>query len=883
MTETSGPLSDALRDRYVPVRELGHGGMATVYLARDVRHDRLVAVKVLRPELAAFIGAERFLAEIRTTANLQHPHILPLFDSGQADMQLFYVMPYVEGGSLRSRLGREHQLAIPEALRIAREVASALDYAHRHGVVHRDIKPENILLHDGSALVADFGIALAATSAGSRMTETGMSIGTPQYMSPEQAMGERDITPRADVYALGVVLYEMLAGEPPFTGPSAQAIVAKVLTEPPVPVRRRRDRVTASVEAALLTALEKLPADRFASADLFARALDAGGDGTRAIAASAAHSRGWMQIVGAALVVAFGASIGGFMIGRGHRNAVENSPPFRLVLFAPAAVGSEGLINRQLTLTPDGRTVIYTARSPTGENVLVRQELDDVEGTRIAGSAGGINPHVSPDGRELIAEKITGDPFRLPIDGGTPRALPTQVSLRSGAWGPDTAFWFTREGSQQLARLSPNDSVSTYPDPHTRGFRVQQLLDDHTLLVVRRPTGTGSGPCLAFDLRTGVSTPILATQVVEVRYTSGYLIYAQPDGSLRAVAFDPSTRRVSGQPVRLALGVAVTGTGVAQLAVADNGTVAYILEDPFELVLVDRHGVAQLATTERHNFHAPHFSSDGRRLSVDFTTTEGRDVWVLSLDDSTLSRATFDNDGHDATWMPDGHSFAYLSSRSGTLGVYRSQPGSAAPPESLFASPQLSYTGLWLPDGSATLNTASETSTGSGADIVLVRNGGRGPIEALVATPYREWHPSLSFDGRWMAFESNQSGKPEVYVRTIALGGEQVQVSLEGGSDPLWAPNGRELFYWRTVDGKVQLMVVGLRLSPTVQIVSRRVLFPIADILGATPHVNYDISPDGRTFVMVRQSKASRIAIIQNVAALIRRSASGNPTSIAPR
>jgi len=335
--------------------------------------------------------------------------------------------------------------------------------------------------------------------------------------------------------------------------------------------------------------------------------------------------------------------------------------------------------------------------------------------------------------------------------------------------------------------------------------------------------------------------------------------------------------------VRLALGVAVTGTGVAQLAVADNGTVAYILEDPFELVLVDQHGVALLATTERRNFHAPHFSPDGRRLSVSFTTTEGREVWILSLDDSTLSRATFDGDGHDATWMPDGHSFTYLSSRSGTLGVYRTQPGSAAPSESLFASPQLSYTGLWFPDGSATLNTASETSTGSGNDIVLVRNSGRGPIEALVATPYREWHPSLSFDGRWMAFDSNESGKPEVYVRTIAPGGEQVQVSQDGGSDPLWAPNGHELFYWHTVDGKAQLMVAGLRLSPTVQIVSRRVLFPIADILGATPHVNYDISPDGRTFVMVRQSKASRIMIIQNVAALIRRNANSSPTSLAPR
>src|SRR5580765_2127976 len=215
MADPLSRLSTALSDRYRIERELGQGGMATVYLAQDLKHDRRVAIKVLRPELAAVIGADRFLSEIKTTAALQHPHILPLHDSGAADSFLFYVMPFVEGESLRDRLNREKQLPVTDAVRIATEVAGALDYAHRHGIIHRDIKPENILLHDGSALVADFGIALAASKAGgARMTETGMSLGTPHYMSPEQAMGEREITARTDVYALGCVLYEMLIGEP---------------------------------------------------------------------------------------------------------------------------------------------------------------------------------------------------------------------------------------------------------------------------------------------------------------------------------------------------------------------------------------------------------------------------------------------------------------------------------------------------------------------------------------------------------------------------------------------------------------------------------------------------------------------------------------------
>ncbi len=265
MSDSLPRLAAALSDRYRIERELGQGGMATVYLAEDLKHKRKVAIKVLRAELAAVIGAERFVTEITTTANLQHPHILALHDSGAADGFLYYVMPYVEGESLRDRLSREKQLPIADAVRIAGEVASALDYAHRQGVIHRDIKPENILLHDGRALVADFGIALAATSAGSRMTETGMSLGTPHYMSPEQAMGERQLDARTDVYALGCVLYEMLAGDPPFTGSTAQAIVAKVMTERPTALSTVRDTVPEEVEDAVLTALAKLPADRFAT------------------------------------------------------------------------------------------------------------------------------------------------------------------------------------------------------------------------------------------------------------------------------------------------------------------------------------------------------------------------------------------------------------------------------------------------------------------------------------------------------------------------------------------------------------------------------------------------------------------------------------------
>ncbi len=274
MTESPSRLADALASHYMIERELGAGGMATVYLARDLRHDRPVAVKVLRPELAAVLGAERFLREIQIIAKLDHPHILTLIDSGESDGFVWYVLPYIRGESLRDRLTREKQLGVDEAVGITRQVAGALEYAHRQGVIHRDIKPENILIHEGEAMLADFGIALAVREAGgNRLTDTGISLGTPQYMSPEQATGDRHLDARSDVYSLGAVLYEMLTGNPPHVGATAQVVIAKLLTERPTRVRSLRDTVPGGIDNAVAKALAKVPADRFHTAGEFAAAL----------------------------------------------------------------------------------------------------------------------------------------------------------------------------------------------------------------------------------------------------------------------------------------------------------------------------------------------------------------------------------------------------------------------------------------------------------------------------------------------------------------------------------------------------------------------------------------------------------------------------------
>ena len=281
MADLLDRLRTALADRYTFDREVGRGGMATVYLAQDTKHDRPVAIKVLHPYLAVNLGPERFLREIQIAAQLQHPHIVPLYDSGQAGDLLYYVMPYVEGESLRQRLAREQRLPVEDALHLGRSVAAALDYAHRHGVVHRDIKPENVMLHEGEAVVTDFGIAKAVTAAAaSTLTQTGATVGTPAYMSPEQAAGAAELDGRSDVYSLGCVVYEMLSGRTPFTGPTAQAIIAQCFTEPPPPLRGARGDLPEWVEPVVMKSLAKDAGDRFATAAQFSQALKQPGAST---------------------------------------------------------------------------------------------------------------------------------------------------------------------------------------------------------------------------------------------------------------------------------------------------------------------------------------------------------------------------------------------------------------------------------------------------------------------------------------------------------------------------------------------------------------------------------------------------------------------------
>ena len=846
-------IAASLGDRYTVEREIGQGGMATVYLAEDTRHHRKVAIKVLHPELSAILGPDRFLKEIELTASLQHPHILPLFDSGSADGMLFYVMPFVEGQTLRGRLNRERQLPVDDAIRIAVDVASALDYAHRRGVIHRDIKPENILLLDGRPLVADFGIALAVEQAGGvRMTQTGISLGTPQYMAPEQAMGDKSVDGRADIYALGAVLYEMLAGEPPFTGPNAQAIVARVITEKPRSLAAIRDTVSAQIDDAVYESLQKLPADRPATAHEFARLLTEQQSPFEFMPAQRLSSTSIAAgVIGTAIL--FG--IAGYALGyRTHDYDALSGSPSRLAMLTPA-LGGSGLasLHRQIAFTPDGSAVIYVGDNGQGETKLFYQKLDAESPVAIAGSEGMLDPRLSDDGEKIYA--LVPGPVpeiaSIPITGGSRSSVPEDAAEAS--MDRDGTIWFSFDSAGQKS---------------AGRYRFQQLLrNGKTALVIRAPHGTNAGPVYLADIKSRTFGEVMSDQVDEIRYGGGIIAIVKGDGTLWAAGFDEKKGVLTEQPVQIASGVSLTGSGIAQFALSKSGNLAYVPEEPRWLALVTRDGKMTYATTERRSYHSPRFSPDGKLISVDFSTSAGRDVWVLSPSRGTMSRVTFDRDGHDATWTRDGRFITYSSFKTGKFGLYRTTPGGGRA-DALASLPNIGYTGEWFA-GDRLITTMTSPGDSGTYDIAIIENAGRGPVRPVVADEFHSAYPVVSPDGKWLAFVSDQSGVQEVYVRALESSVDQVQVSSGGGTEPVWSRDGRELFYRSLSARGSDLVSAAVRYTPSFDVVSRKPLFPLTDMTPALPHANYDVSPDGRTFVLVRRSQATRVVVIQNLPAML--------------
>jgi eukaryotic-like serine/threonine-protein kinase len=869
MTDLQARLGPALAKRYAVERELGRGGMAVVYLARDLRHGRRVALKVLAPELAQAVGPERFLREIEIAARLSHPRILPLLESGAVDDLLFFVMPFVEGESLRARLDREKQLPVDDALDIARQVASGLAYAHDHGVVHRDIKPENLLLAGGEALILDFGIARAVTAAGGqRLTETGLTVGTPAYMSPEQASGEAKGDARSDVYALGCVLYEMLAGEPPFTGPSVQAITARKLSAATPNVTVLRESVPPALAEAVRKSLERVPADRYATAAQFADALRRSdrtgqpGSAPRIDGGGRWRERLLWLALGAGLAL-FGLSAA---VGWLRTRAIEPAATVRMTGSLPPGTG----VTRgpgyaaSVALSPDGRTLVVAGTDALGQR-LYRRTLDRLEVDPIAGTEGGSSPFFSPDGAWL-GFFAGGRLRRVPVDGGAAVDITTVSGFPGGAsWGPDDRIVFVSGGRAPVQVVNAHGGDAEPLIPFEAGevshVNPQLLPDGRTVLF------ESGGWIHALDLGSGRRTALVSGSAPGYA-ASGHLVLARGT-TLLAAPFDASRLELTGPVVSLVEGVAHDGaTGVAQYAISSTGVLAYVPgAHAHVLVLVDAAGEERTVSDVGLSFQNPQFSPDGRRLAVarSRATGEDYDIWIHDLDTETASRLTFEG-GRAPVWTPDGAAVTY-SQPGERSGIYTRAADGRGDVEQLLAIDEFHWLVGWTPEGRTLAFGVMEAATDDGVSrSSIMAFSGDEPHRTVGPGP--AWGGRLSPDGLWLAYYSLESGRFEVYVTPFPGGGPRWLVSDDGGRDPIWAPDGAEVYY-RSGD---RLVAARIDTSAGVRVLARRlVMSPF------TPpqYDDYDVHPDGRTMVWVRPREHSgrEIVLVLDWFAELRRAA----------
>ena len=885
MPESIDQVQRAL-SAYTIERELGSGGMATVYLASDTKHGRKVAIKILHEEVASLLGAERFLQEIKLAATLQHPHILGLIDSGVFENDTgtlagrpYYVMPFVDGESLRHTLDRERQLPIRDAVRIASQVASALDYAHRHGVIHRDIKPANILLHDGEAIVADFGIALAITAAGgTRLTQSGISIGTPGYMSPEQAAGERSITARSDIYSLGAVSYEMLAGELPFTGPTTQAILARMMTEEPRPLSSQRTSIPAHVASAISRALEKLPADRFASAREFAEAVTDNSSASSTVTvrsdADVTRMRRWLFAMSVVALVFMGLAAWGWLRPT-HARPVAR---YTLVFDSSSAIALPSEYHSRIAISPDGGHLAYIGG--IGQRLFVRA-LNELNGDAIPGTESAVTPFFSPDGQYVGFQDSKG--LRIArVEGGMPLSIgdSTHFGAAGASWGSDGFIYIDSWGPTLgggLLRLEPKPGV------HAVAFTRLDTASgerDH-VWPCALPNGKGVLFTVVSDVKNSAVREtkyaialaeipsgrrrMLIDDAVYATYADHHLVYITSKKTLMAVGFDADAFRITSAPTPVAEGVTVSSNGAADLALSQTGTLVYGSGQPNrELVWITREGKVQPVDLPwRGNFDDPALSPDGKQVALSAVGADGATtVWVRQLEGGSGVVLSSGGGSAEPSWSPDGRSVTFRGSEGIT--TRRADASNAATRLQLHAPDGLEWP-MWSPDGRWLIGVAS-FSAGKHGDIIGYRLPADTPVD-LVATRFPEGSPALSPDGRWLAFTSWESGAAEVYVVPFPnTRNGKWAVSTNGGDVPHWSHSGKEIFF---VDGAGNLVAREVNTTPSFSVGRATMLFPMPSVwsVNAGLRPQYAVAPDDRRFLVLRSvtgAQSDQLILVEN-------------------
>jgi serine/threonine-protein kinase len=827
VTSDSSAFFDALASTYVVERELGRGGMATVYLARELHHQRPVALKVLRESLSAELGAERFLREIETAARLQHPHILPVFDSGETAGRLWFTMPYVEGETLRQRLERTPPLEIADALRIAREAAQALAHAHQHGVVHRDIKPENILLtSDGSTLVADFGIARSTQDGGERLTTGGMVVGTPSYMSPEQASAEVEVDGRSDIYSLGCVLYEMLAGRPPFTGATPHAIVARHLTEPPPPFRAMGRRVPLPVERIVRKAMAKAPGERYPTAAAVAAALEP----PRIMDERDSWTRP-VPLALAALAVAIVA--GGVALLRR-----SEGPSTTLASTGGAIASGFNRKMEQLTTaegveewpawSPDGTRLAYVAEADGFRQLFVRTLATGDEQRLTRGTRDDIQPAWSPDGRRLVFVRAAADSGKLEptdlngwyfeggdiwtMDVASGSASPLVTNAFGPAWSPDgrrLAFDASWAGPR---RIWISDSA---------GLNARQLTSDSSEAVIHAgPRWSPDGRRLVFRRIEKTNSDLLVADVASAATTR----LTQDAAADLDPSWSPDGRWIYFSSNRGG------GINLWRTPLGADGNAG---------------GGPQQLTTGAGDDVEPAPAPDGHRLAFAVRGINA-DLWALPVSPTTgaptgapapvVVTTRVESRG---SWSPDGRTIAFNSDRLGEMNIWLHDVATGGD-RRLTSGPGGDYQPQWSPDGGTLVFFSAR---GGSIDVWSV-SVADGRLVRLTDDAGMDTNPFYSPDGLSIAFMSDRLGRTEVWVMNADGSGQRRVASTgAGGHFIRWTRDGRSVVY--RAESGTQTRIVRVD-------VEKGTVAPMPDVASGA-HMSW--SPDQSVILDVRGHK----------------------------